>query len=90
MVGTPYSPEHARSITRGVLSGLRFGGDGTLLQFDAAVNPGNSGGPIISAASGRVIGVVTSKVSSARYEGLGFGAAIEDVLRVLGVRTQGM
>jgi hypothetical protein len=33
-----------------------------------------------------VIGLVTSKIIDEAYEGLGFGMAIEDVLRVLGVR----
>ncbi len=33
-----------------------------------------------------MIGVVTSKIVNEAYEGLGFGVAIEDVLRVMGVR----
>jgi hypothetical protein len=86
VIGTPLTPALGRTVTRGVLSGRRFMDDGTALQYDAPVNPGNSGGPIIDPESGRVIGIVTSKIVDEAYEGLGFGMAIEDVLRVLGVR----
>jgi hypothetical protein len=89
VIGTPMTPSLSRTVTRGVLSGRRFMDNGTALQYDAPVNPGNSGGPIIDAESGRVIGVVTSKIVDEAFEGLGFGMAIEDVLRVLGVKVDG-
>src|SRR5262245_54489665 len=58
------------SISAGVISGLErsFTPRGTdqvfngLIQFDAAVNPGNSGGPLVD-RNGRVIGIVTALVN---------------------------
>lgn len=48
-----------------------------MFQIDAAVNSGNSGGPIYN-TYGQVIGIVTAKYSSTGVEGLGFGIPISD------------
>ena len=47
----------------------------TLLQTDAAVNPGNSGGGLFD-ASGNLIGIVESKSTGSDVEGLGFAVPI--------------
>lgn len=62
------------SVSRGIVSGLRNAGGATVVQTDAAVNPGNSGGPMLD-RSGAVIGITTMKYSGA--EGLNFGVAID-------------
>ena len=48
-----------------------------MFQVDAAVNEGNSGGPVFNTA-GKVIGIVTAKYSSSGVEGLGFAIPIND------------
>jgi len=48
-------------------------------QFDAAVNEGNSGGPVYN-EFGEVIGIVTAKYASDGVEGLGFAIPINNVL----------
>ena len=48
-----------------------------MFQIDAAVNEGNSGGPLYS-ADGSVVGIVTAKYSSSGVEGLGFAIPIND------------
>ena len=48
-----------------------------MFQIDAAVNSGNSGGPVYN-ASGEVIGIVTAKYASSGVEGLGFAIPIND------------
>ena len=73
------------SLTSGVISGLdrtveapdgkRLRG---LIQFDAAVNPGNSGGPLLNRA-GQVIGIVTGLANPSRdgyFTGIGFAVPI--------------
>ena len=73
------------SLTSGVISGLdrRLEAPGGrtlrgLIQFDAAVNPGSSGGPLLN-RGGQVIGIVTGLVGPTRdgyFAGLGFAVPI--------------
>jgi S1-C subfamily serine protease len=69
-IGTPLGL--AWSVSKGVVSGLnrtrrseRGNEVGGLIQFDAAVNPGSSGGPLVD-ASGAVVGIVVSIVTTRR------------------------
>ena len=62
------------SVSRGIVSGLRTAGGATLVQTDAATNPGNSGGPMLD-RDGAVIGITTMGYKNA--EGLNFGVAID-------------
>ena len=52
-----------------------------MFQIDAAVNEGNSGGPVYD-GDGQVIGVVTAKTSATGVEGLGFAIPIEDAAHI--------
>jgi serine protease Do len=65
-------PDPSMTASRGVVSSLRtsrFGVD--LIQTDAAINLGNSGGPLVN-RSGEVVGLVSSKVVGATVEGIAF------------------
>ena len=62
------------SVSRGIVSGLRTSGGATLVQTDAAANPGNSGGPMLD-RNGSVIAITTLGYKNA--EGLNFGVAID-------------
>ncbi|MDO4816703.1 MAG: trypsin-like peptidase domain-containing protein [Bacillota bacterium] len=52
-----------------------------MFQFDAAVNSGNSGGPVYN-TSGQVIGMVTAKSGVEGTEGLGFAIPINDAVEI--------
>jgi TPR repeat protein len=86
VIGNPLALDY--TLTRGIVSGLRLAGGVTLIQTDAALNSGNSGGPIIDAMTRDVVAIVAWKVGEQGAEGLGFGVAIQDALRVLGIQWQ--
>lgn len=72
-VGNPYGLD--RSVTFGIISAKSRRGFGAtpyqeFLQTDAAVNPGNSGGPLVD-ASGQVVGINTAIVGRS-YQGISF------------------
>ncbi len=71
-IGSPYRYE--QTVTSGIISGKDRPGDKlrkqNLLQTDAAVNPGNSGGPLVD-ASGNVIGINTS-IYGETFQGISF------------------
>ena len=52
-----------------------------MFQIDAAVNSGNSGGPVYNAA-GEVVGIVTAKYADTGVEGLGFAIPINDAVDI--------
>ena len=84
VIGNPGGLTH--SISRGVITGLdRVGGGGTtvltgMVQTDATLNGGNSGGPMINAL-GHQIGIVESKRTDA--DGLGFAIQIDRFRAIL-------
>jgi S1-C subfamily serine protease len=58
-----------------------------LIQFDAAVNPGNSGGPLVT-AEGEVVGIVTAILNPTEqhvFIGIGFAVPIENAASAIGV-----
>lgn len=80
VVGSPLGLED--SVTSGVISAQRTINGGPVLQFDAPVNPGNSGGPIVN-AQGQVVGVVNAKLNNA--EGISLGIPVAVVCQTLGI-----
>ena len=83
------------SASSGVVSGLKREYQspegkqtiGNLIQFDAAANPGNSGGPLVT-AEGEVVGIVTGILSPGSqrvFIGIGFAVPIESAASAAGV-----
>lgn len=68
------------SVSRGIVSGLRNSGGVTMVQSDAAANPGNSGGPMLD-RNGRVVGILTGGYRG--QEGLNFAVAIDHARDIL-------
>lgn len=78
-IGTPKGLSW--SVSRGIVSAVRDTKHVRYIQTDAAVNSGNSGGPLIDLKSGLVIGVNTMVVRKDIAEGLNFAVSTEDVWR---------
>jgi S1-C subfamily serine protease len=84
------------SLSSGVVSGLKRefkspeGGTSltNLIQFDAAANPGNSGGPLVT-AEGEVVGIVTAILNpnedDRTFIGIGFAVPIENAASAAGM-----
>jgi S1-C subfamily serine protease len=83
------------SVSAGVVSGLNreFRSEKGqrilkgLIQFDAAANPGNSGGPLVT-MSGEVVGIVTALLNpttAGTFIGIGFAATIESAGAAVGI-----
>lgn len=100
-VGSPMGLTYAGTVTKGILSGKdRLIETSTssglssesyivkVLQTDAAISPGNSGGPLVNLA-GDVIGITSLKLVDAQVEGMGFAIPIEDAMDYVDILEKG-
>ena len=91
-VGSPINSDtYSGTVTRGILSGknrlvsVSSSNSSTndmmmsVLQTDAAINSGNSGGPLVN-ANGEIIGITSLKLAATGVEGMGFAIPIETAL----------
>ena len=89
-IGNPVGIEFQRTVTKGIISGInrtiKIEENGTssymedLIQTDATINVGNSGGPLIN-QEGELIGINTVKITDA--EGIGFAVPINLIKPIL-------
>lgn len=93
-IGSPLSIDFSGSVTVGIISGkdriieVDLNNDGIadwdllMLQTSAAVNPGNSGGPLLNIA-GELIAINTIKYSGTNIEGMAFSIPINEVVPIV-------
>lgn len=90
-VGAPLGKEYMGTITKGIISGINRMvsvelSNGTaimeVIQTDASINSGNSGGPICN-IKGEVIGITSSKLIGSGVEGMGFAIPIDTVSDII-------
>ncbi|HOQ06292.1 MAG TPA: trypsin-like peptidase domain-containing protein [Clostridiales bacterium] len=86
-IGNPLGMEFAGSVTVGVISALNRsiqinGRTMNVIQTDAAINEGNSGGALLN-SQGKVIGINSAKIAASGVEGLGFAIPINDAWPVV-------
>lgn len=87
-VGSPLGTNYRGSVTSGILSGKdrlvttsvsdsdNYDWVMKVLQIDAPLNPGNSGGPLLN-VNGEVVGICSLKLIDDKIEGMGFAIPIE-------------
>ena len=99
-IGSPMGSEYATSLTQGIISAKKrtlditnssgvTTGSTSVIQTDAAINSGNSGGPLVN-LDGQVIGINSMKLSSnssssenASVEGMGFAIPSNEVVKII-------
>lgn len=86
-IGNPMGMEFSGSVTAGIISAVNRtmtieNRTYNLLQTDAAINSGNSGGALIN-QYGEVIGINSVKLSTTGVEGMGFAIAISEAKPIL-------
>lgn len=82
-VGSPLGEQYFGTVTKGIISGKnRMVGSSQIvlevIQTDAAINEGNSGGPLVN-INGEVIGINSMKIATTNIEGMGFSIPINTV-----------
>ena len=101
-VGSPMGASYAGTVTKGILSGkdrlIETSSSSNILsnesfivkvlQTDAAISPGNSGGPLVNLA-GDVIGITSLKLVDDQVEGMGFAIPIEDAMNYVNLLEKG-
>lgn len=90
-VGAPLGKNYMGTITKGIISGINrmvsvklTNGSYLMevIQTDASINSGNSGGPICN-IKGEVVGITSSKLVGSGVEGMGFAIPINSVLSII-------
>ncbi len=86
-IGNPMGQEFSGSVTSGIISAVNRtmtidNRTYNLLQTDAAINSGNSGGALIN-QYGEVIGINSVKLSTTGVEGMGFAIAISEAKPII-------
>lgn len=75
--------------TRGIVAGFSDRFEAGALLTDAPINDGNSGGPLISLATGTVVGINTSAIEAKGVQNLNFAVAAHYVCRILDLLRAG-
>lgn len=93
-IGSPLGNQFQNSVTQGIVSGLErsvpidIDGDGmpdwdaSVIQTDAAINRGNSGGALVN-KQGELIGINSIKFAAEGVEGMGFAIPSNEVKRII-------
>lgn len=87
-MGSPYGTDFQGTTTSGIISGptrtvmTEAGVELSYIQTDAAINSGNSGGPLFN-SQGEVIGVNSMKIADGSTDNMAFAIPINDVMLVV-------
>lgn len=83
LIGNPEGIGDKNAITSGTVTlpnvtDKKILGNGTFIMTDAAVNPGNSGGPMVNIL-GKVVGIVESKLADESIDNMGFALSADTI-----------
>lgn len=84
-IGTPLSEDLSQTVTRGIISSFRVKNEIRYVQSDVGIQPGNSGGPLVSLTKG-VIGICVSGITHGNYAmGLNYFIPVDEVIKALNI-----
>jgi S1-C subfamily serine protease len=75
--------------TRGIVSAHTYQTGPHLIQMDATVDHGNSGGPVIGLRDGQVLGIATALANGDRHDRMNFATPIDEVQEILHLLREG-
>jgi S1-C subfamily serine protease len=81
-IGTGGDISLGQSLSKGIVSGKRMIGSKEFIQTDVSVNPGSSGGALVS-SEGELIGIVNAKLVATSVEGIGFAIPVPMMIKYL-------
>lgn len=89
VIGTPLSEVFSHSVTRGIVSAVRMHAGQSFVQTDAAINRGNSGGPVFS-ADGELVGLTVSGIfaGSGASLNINYFIPIHEAIEKLGIESE--
>lgn len=82
VIGYALGLQGEASVTKGIVSAVRWMDGVAYIQTDAPMNPGSSGGPIVD-DRGKVVAVASWKIADIQIEGMQFGVAIDHATPLL-------
>ena len=86
VIGTPSAEDLSQTLSKGIISSIRKQSNGSkLIQTDASISGGNSGGPLID-KEGKLIGIVNAKLVGMGIEGISFAIPANEIGKSLIVK----
>jgi hypothetical protein len=86
-IGTPKSIELGQSLSKGIVSGFREKDGMKIIQTDASINSGNSGGPLVT-KEGILIGIAEYKLAGFNTDGISFAIPANEVFNYLKIKYE--
>ncbi len=83
-IGTGGDISLGQSLSKGIVSGKRIIGNKEFIQTDVTINPGSSGGALIS-KDGELLGIVNAKMIGTSVEGIGFAIPVPMLIKYLNI-----
>lgn len=88
IIGTPSAEDLSQTLTRGIISSVRKSANGSqLIQTDASISGGNSGGPMFN-KDGQLIGIANAKLVGQGIEGIAFAIPAKEIFRALVLKVK--
>ena len=88
VIGTPSATDLSQTLTKGIISSIRKQGNGSkIIQTDASISGGNSGGPLIDKEA-RLLGIVNAKLVGLGIEGISFAIPANEIPKELVIKNE--